>query len=70
MSDAKEAPLAEPSAAISAAKSAVEPSTAPNAAPADWDSALTNVDNSTLMTLWNCSSWKTGPYNKPICTFK
>ena len=43
---------------------------APNAAPADWDSALTNVDNSTLMTLWNCSSWKTGPYNKPICTFK
>ena len=35
MSDAKEAPLAEPSAAISAAKSAVEPSTAPNAAPAD-----------------------------------
>ena len=30
---------------------------APNAAPADWDSALTNVDNSTLMTLGNCSSW-------------
>ena len=40
---------------------------APNAAPADWDSALTNVDNSTLMTLWNCSSWKE---SSGVCHFR